>query len=217
VKREAMKASVFAAPPGPGPYGSTSHFAGLARFAPDARRLELFTRVAEDQFARSSHQVIQSRTLWAEKLSDNAAAYLGQIVGSEACRRDAENTAWLKADIAKNGWYRISAFGPDADNAAWLLVQHADSDPAFQSEMLFVLGKLVPQRETAPKNRAYLFDRVALAEKRLQLYGTQGACTAKGQWQPHRLESPKTVDRLRKEAGLEPLSDYKKTMAGFCP
>ncbi|HEY0044390.1 MAG TPA: DUF6624 domain-containing protein [Allosphingosinicella sp.] len=216
-RREAARRAIFTGTPGNGPFGIVSHYSALARSAPDVRRLELFTRAAEDQFARISQQIIAARTDWAEDLSDGAAAYLGQLIGFEACRADAENTAWLKADIAKNGWYRISAFGPDADNAAWLLVQHSDADPGFQAEMLFVLGKLVAARETAPRNRAYLFDRVAVAEKRLQLYGTQGACTAKGKWEPHRLESPGTVDRLRKEAGLEPLADYKKVMGRACP
>ena len=36
------------------------------------------------------------------------------------CDIDRDNTAWLRADLAANGWYRISAFHPSASNAAWL-------------------------------------------------------------------------------------------------
>ena len=51
---------------------------------------------------------------------------------------DTENTAWLKGIVNKQGWPTISDIGKDGFNAAWLLVQHADTDRAFQKQCLGV-------------------------------------------------------------------------------
>src|SRR5262249_42523708 len=45
----------------------------------------------------------------------------------EATQRD--NVEWLKQVIADRGWPGRSLVGPDAADAAWLIVQHADHDP----------------------------------------------------------------------------------------
>jgi hypothetical protein len=44
---------------------------------------------------------------------------------------DAENLPWLKRVIAEVGWPGKSLVGDEGASAAWLLVQHADQDPAF--------------------------------------------------------------------------------------
>jgi hypothetical protein len=45
---------------------------------------------------------------------------------------DGENLPWLKELIAVRGWPGVSLAGEDGAHAAWLLVQHADAEPAFQ-------------------------------------------------------------------------------------
>jgi hypothetical protein len=92
--------------------------------------------------------------------------------------------------------------------AAWLLVQHADRDVAFQTEMLRILEPLVPARETAQSNYAYLHDRVAVNSGRPQRYGTQGRCTAAGVWEPREVEQPEQLDERRAAVGLGPEADY---------
>src|SRR3546814_17491742 len=47
-------------------------------------------------------------------------------------REDRKNRAMLRAYVAQKGWPTISAVGKEASHAAWLLVQHADPDPALQ-------------------------------------------------------------------------------------
>jgi hypothetical protein len=130
---------------------------------------------------------------------------------------DGNNTANLKSLLETYSWFTISAWGKAADSNAWLLVQHADEDPDFQKEILAKLETLYPSRETRPDHYAYLYDRVAISSKdatkrTLQRYGTQGRCTAPGQWEPFPIEDEANVDLRRAEVGLPPLADY---IAGF--
>jgi hypothetical protein len=60
----------------------------------------------------------------------------------------------------------------DGTQAAWLLIQHADHDPAFQRACLELLGHAVHAGEADATYHAYLTDRVLLAEGK-QLYRTQ--------------------------------------------
>ena len=85
---------------------------------------------------------------------------------------DKEHTARLKAVVAAHGWPGKSLVGEKAAHAAWLLVQHADADPAFQRRCLHLMERL-PPGEVSVKDLAYLTDRVLLAEGKPQRFGTQ--------------------------------------------
>ena len=54
---------------------------------------------------------------------------------------DIENTKELKKLLKIYKWFTISAFGLKADNEAWLLVQHADTNLNFQKSILKLLVK----------------------------------------------------------------------------
>ena len=120
---------------------------------------------------------------------------------------DAENLPWLKQVVAQHGWPTRSMVGEEASQAAWLLVQHADRDPAFQRHCLDLLTVAAAHGEARQQDVAYLTDRVSLAEGRPQEYGTQVAARD-GQWVPRRLRDQDTVDDRRAAVGLEPLADY---------
>lgn len=45
---------------------------------------------------------------------------------------DAVHTARLKCTVAARGWPTVAQVGQDGADAAWLLAQRADKDPAFQ-------------------------------------------------------------------------------------
>jgi hypothetical protein len=123
---------------------------------------------------------------------------------------DAANTARMQAIIAACGWPGRSLVGVDGAQAAWLLVQHADHDPAFQRACLELLGHAVQAGEADARQYAYLTDRVLLAEGHQQLYGTQ-FMLAGGRWQPRPLADPDHVDDRRRQVGLEPLADYRRS------
>ncbi len=124
---------------------------------------------------------------------------------------DAENLPWLKDLIARVGWPGRSVAGEDGADAAWLLVQHADRDPAFQRRCLELLTAAAAKGEATDKHVAYLTDRVLLAEGKPQEYGTQ-VTGRSGQWVPMPLRDPGGVDERRAATSLEPLAEY---LAGF--
>lgn len=106
--------------------------------------------------------------------------------------------------------------GPEASRHAWLLVQHADLDPAFQEETLKKM-KALPPSEVNQTDLAYLDDRVAVKADRPQLYGTQFHCRD-GKPQPQGVETMDlaAVERRRNELGLAPLVEYEKKFAANC-
>lgn len=120
----------------------------------------------------------------------------------------------LEEIIALVGWPTIDGFGATADADAWLIVQHADHDRAFQRRMLALLEGL-PAGATDPQNIALLTDRIAIAEGRPQTYGTQGECRG-GAWEPLELMNPTDVDQRRASVGLPPLSEYAAAFAAEC-
>lgn len=122
--------------------------------------------------------------------------------------RDHANTAWLKGIVAAQGWPRRSQVGENAAKAAWLLVQHADADPAFQVRALRLMEPLVSTGEVDRKSHAYLYDRVMLKIAGKQRYATQLICR-NGAWVPQPLEDERGVDAIRRGAGMGTLAEYE--------
>ncbi len=114
----------------------------------------------------------------------------------------------LKSLLRDREWFKISEFGPDAEDNAWFLVQHADCDPSFQKKVLGVLEKLYPLGEVRPAHYAYLYDRVASSlcnpsQQRSERYGTQGLCDASGNWLE--VEDPERFSERCKDMELPPM------------
>jgi len=176
---------------------------GVVVKSADPRVAQLERRIARDQGIRDpALDARWSANLPAISAKNWFAMKLGRMMAI-----DCDDTEWLKAQLEEIGWFDIETYGKDADKNAWLLVQHADRDPPFQRWMLGYLQGLPPGK-TDPHNVAYLFDRVAVADKRPQRYGTQGSCGPDGGWQPFAIEDPERVDDRRASAGLAPLAEY---------
>jgi hypothetical protein len=122
---------------------------------------------------------------------------------------DQKNRTRLKEVVDKHGWPGKSLAGKDGAHAAWLLVQHADADLAFQKRCLDLM-KAAPKGDVEAQDIAYLTDRVLVAQKKKQVYGTQlhrqGAKLT-----PQPIEDEANVDKRRAEVGLGPLAEYLKT------
>jgi hypothetical protein len=131
---------------------------------------------------------------------------------------DARNRKVLKGLLADLGWLDLKRFGVLADQTAWLIVQHADDDVPFQKEILAKLEKLSETGATNRSNYAYLYDRVAVHEKRPQRYGTQGHCTGPGAWEPELLEDPEHVNARRSWANITfaTFEQYRERMNAMC-
>ena len=142
--------------------------------------------------------------------------------GSQADRR---HTARLKEIVAEFGWPTRSMVGKQAALAAFLIVQHADHDPDFQSRCLPMLVEAAQHGEVSKGHVAYLTDRVRVKQGKPQLYGTQygtahgadgSALTDEHGHIKYLLPLVEDVDRLderREAAGLGPWVDYEKRMA----
>ncbi len=98
----------------------------------------------------------------APAVSDDVQAVIVSRLLLAAGVEDHDNTEWLKALVAKQGWPKRSDIGEDAAEQAWLLVQHADADPAFQLSSLRLMEPLMAKGEVAKGDYAYLCDRVML-------------------------------------------------------
>lgn len=121
------------------------------------------------------------------------------------------NAEMLKAVIAEQGWPKRSQVGESAEDAAWIIVQHADHDPVFQYEALGLIRVRVKEGEADPKNAAYVYDRIMLKISGKQRYGTQLECKG-GQLQAQPLEDAEHVDTFRRAANLPTLATY---ISGF--
>lgn len=126
----------------------------------------------------------------------------------EARVRLQANVSRLKALVEAHGWPTISAVGADGAQAAWLVAQHADHDPAFQHEALKHMTALVPAGEVNRADVAMLTDRVAVADRKPQPFGTQGGCGSQGRFEPFAIAEPEQVDARRAAWDLEPLPQY---------
>jgi hypothetical protein len=122
---------------------------------------------------------------------------------------DVQNTAWMKEIVDKYGWPGKSLIGEDGAQKAWLMVQHADHDRAFQKRCLQLLETAVKKGEAKPENLAYLTDRVRVGDKQKQIYGTQFR-EMNGKQEPFPIEDEANVDKRRKEVGLPSMAEYRK-------
>ena len=169
-----------------------------------------------DQFMRSFTQ-----TPFENNYSEDEIKYFNENFFERFKELDINNTADLKELLKIYHWFTISEFGPEADNHAWLLVQHSDLDRAFQKIILSILEKLLPKQETKPANYAYLFDRIAASwsnesERTLQRYGTQGRCVGPGAWEELPSENPGNLNQRRAEVGLGTMEEYKFVFKDIC-
>jgi hypothetical protein len=158
-------------------------------------RAELLELAEKDQKARQQLlQLMARKDAEAVKMEIQAATKTVQEI-------DTLNTARMKEVVDKHGWPGKSLVGTDGSQKAWLLVQHADQDRAFQKRCLRLLGEAVK----------YLTDRVRVADKKKQVYGTQFHQAA-GKMEPYPIEDEGNVDKRRKEIGLPPLAEYRKML-----
>ncbi|HVJ81177.1 MAG TPA: DUF6624 domain-containing protein, partial [Planctomycetia bacterium] len=160
---------------GPAPTQGEAQFAELRR--------ELLGRRESDQATREKLMALMAE----HELSDpkkaaanpEAMAKFKSLV--EVCgKADAANTAYLKTVLAKHDWITEKMVGKDAAQVAFLIAQHADHDREFQAMVLARMKKHHVEDAATRKAIAYLTDRLAVAAKKPQVYGTQFQTEASG-------------------------------------
>jgi hypothetical protein len=167
-------------------------------------RMELFRMVAEDQIYRNMLNSWEKAHGPESSASDEYRALMEDVR-----RVDAKNTARLKEIVEEDGWPGKSSVGEGAAADAWLLVQHADADRAFQKHCLELMKPMLAENEISRSNYAYLTDRILVSEGRKQFYGTQFTIID-GDFSPEPIEDEANVDKRRKEMGMGTLEEYKQ-------
>ena len=154
------------------------------------------------EMARADEQVRDAllSTLSPDQPMDSLAVAQANIF-------DAANVKRMKQIIKEHGWPGKTLVGEDGSNAAFLLVQNAAEDTAFQREVLALLRRAFRLGEVAGQDLAVMTDRVRLKEGLKQLYGTQAKPVADS-LVVDPIENEELVDNRRASLGLIPLSEY---------
>lgn len=124
---------------------------------------------------------------------------------------DGRNLPRIKQIDAEHGFPTLAQVGSDGVHAAWLIVQHADRDPGFQTHVLEELHARPDHGGVDAQEYAALTDRVLLAQHKPQRYGTQidPKGFKDGELKPRPMEDADHVDQRRAAMGLPPLTDYE--------
>ena len=122
------------------------------------------------------------------------------------------NADRLARVVAGTGWPSADRVGEEAAEAAWIIVQHAISRPAFQRAMLAILKAEASAGRLPKWQFACLDDRIACHEGRPQTYGTQFDWDDDGLMSPQPIVDPDQVDARRATVGLGCLADAVKKM-----
>lgn len=121
---------------------------------------------------------------------------------------DRKNATRMRELVLAFGWPSKAQVGEEGAHAAWLLVQHADHDLAFQKYCLTLMEPLIATGEISADHYAYLCDRVAVGEHRPQRFGTQFGPDR----EPHPIEDVEHVDARRSQFGLCSMAEYRDAM-----
>ncbi len=121
-----------------------------------------------------------------------------------------KNNARIKEIINQYGWPGFSLVGKEGSKSAWLIIQHAVLNTEFMDKSLSVLKEAINQGEAEGWCFAYLQDRVLTMSGKAQIYGTQHDIDENGTAFPFPIKEPEKIEQLRKEMGLEPLSEATK-------
>lgn len=189
----------------------------LASLSEDPRWEELLQRCrqAEMDFqAALGHPGLRSEILEMKRVDQamRRGESIPELEGKTWAEVDGAHTARMKEVVAEFGWLSKDMVGEDGVSAAWLLVQHADQEPAFQRECLDLMTAL-PAGEVDLVDLAYLTDRVRVNEGKKQLYGTQ-FWTVDGELVPRPIEDEAGLEARRAAAGMITMKEYTARITG---
>ena len=111
------------------------------------------------------------------------------------------------------GYPGYSLVGESGERNFWVMVQHCDSDPDFQSRVLEKLKIEMKNKNADGRNFGLLTDRVKLNTGGKQIYGTQVTYNSLGQAYPKNLDDSINVNKRRAEVGLAPIEIYLNEMS----
>ncbi len=121
------------------------------------------------------------------------------VIDAEINRLNAENVEALLAMIPAEGWFSSKVYGQEAATGAFLIIQHSNMD--LQKRFLPVIEHMAGRGDALKSEYALMYDRIAVAEGRLQRYGTQMQCVD-GFMRPFPTEDPDQLEARRAPMGF---------------
>lgn len=140
-----------------------------------------------------------------DKLIQNGQLFDGYNKEMEALHN--RHAEILNNIIDKIGYPTVEKVGREANQAAWLVIQHSIGQPEFMKKCAVLLEKTVEENQADAKHLAYLTDRIAVFEGEAQLYGTQFDWDAGGEMNPNPFDDLEKVNFRRKTIGLNSLEE----------
>ncbi len=111
------------------------------------------------------------------------------------------------------GWLGKSKVGDKANQALWLVIQHAELEQ--QERYLPLLKESVENGESEGWHLAFLQDRILMRKKMNQIYGSQASWDKSiNKMKIYPIDDVENVNKRRKELGLETIEEYAK-MNGY--
>jgi len=111
------------------------------------------------------------------------------------------------------GYLGFDQVGEEASSNFWIVIQHADNDLPFQQKMLEVMQEELKKNNVRPSEYALLEDRVNVALKKKQRFGTQVTYNDKGQAIPiNGLVDSLNIETLRADYKLQSFKEYYNQM-----
>jgi hypothetical protein len=110
------------------------------------------------------------------------------------------------------GYPTIDKVGKEANEAAWLVIQHSIGQPEFMKKSAELLKSAGDENKADPKSLAYLTDRIAVLEGKPQLYGTQFDWDKHGNLSPNLFDDLNKVNERRKSIGLNTIEEQTEIM-----
>lgn len=117
------------------------------------------------------------------------------------------NAKLLNDIIDTIGYPTIDKVGKEANEAAWLVIQHSIGQPEFMKKSAELLESAVSENNADPKSLAYLIDRIAVLEGNPQLYGTQFDWDETGNLNPNLFDDLTKVNERRRSIGFNTLEE----------
>ena len=122
-------------------------------------------------------------------------------------QEDRKNQEQVIKIIDENGWLGISQVGESANDALFLVIQHASVE--IQEKYFPLLKESAEKGESRLSNMALMDDRIRMYRKMKQQYGSQ-TITINGKTYIWPIEDAKNVDERRAHVQLPSLADYLK-------
>jgi hypothetical protein len=123
---------------------------------------------------------------------------------------DVRLTARMKQIVAAKGWPTIALVGPEASQAAAVMLTHSP-DHEWQGMLLPRLRKLVAEEQIFGSDIAGLTDRILVSQGKLQLFGTQFK-QIDGKMAMMPVRDSKHLEQRRAQYLLPPMPAYRKML-----